>query len=183
LKLHRASSGTKGLNSQPIDETLFQLIGFDCSKTIKGLTESLRTDNDTNTLKRNLKFMVDELGMDPQLKRIMSSENMMMIKDFTLFWSPNIFFLVEECGVDRGKLGKVIASFPQILGLSIEDNLKPTVAFLVEECGLDRGKLGKAVSSSPSILAYSIEENLKPTVEYLVQECGMDRGKLGKVLA
>jgi hypothetical protein len=84
--------------------------------------------------------------------------------------------------MDRGKLGKVIAGFPSILGLSIEDNLKPTIEYLVVECKMDPGNLGKVIAGYPAILNYSIEKNLKPTVEFLVHDLRMDKEALQHIL-
>ena len=54
---------------------------------------------------------------------------------------------------------------PQLLGLSIEENLKPTAEWFLD-IGLSQAQVVKVIAGSPSILGLSIEENLRPTVQW-----------------
>ena len=54
----------------------------------------------------------------------------------------------------RGKqksVAKVVAVFPSILGLRVEQNLEPTVQWLLD-LGLSKGDVAKAVAASPWML-------------------------------
>ena len=66
---------------------------------------------------------------------------------------------LEDVGLSRQQVAKVVAGFPQVLGYSIECNLKPTVAWL-EDVGLSRQQVAKVVARFPSVLGYSIDNNL-----------------------
>ena len=63
-------------------------------------------------------------------------------------------------------MAKVVAGFPQVLGLSIEANLKPTVAWL-EGTGLSRKQVAKAVADFPRLLSCSVDRNLSPKLGLL----------------
>ena len=66
---------------------------------------------------------------------------------------------LEDVGLSRQQVAKVVAGFPPVLGCSIEGNLKPTVAWL-EDVGLSRQQVAKVVASKPQVLGCSIEGNL-----------------------
>ncbi len=59
---------------------------------------------------------------------------------------------------------KLITSLPAILGLSIEDNIKPKIDEL-KTLGFTNPI--KLITSSPAILGYSIEDNIKPKIDEL----------------
>ncbi|CAE7547050.1 MTERF5, partial [Symbiodinium pilosum] len=78
-------------------------------------------------------------------------------------------------------VSKVISRFPQVLGCSIEENLKPTVQWL-RDSGLKEAEVSKVISRLPQVLGYSIEENLKPTVQWL-RDLGLQEAELSKVIS
>ena len=88
---------------------------------------------------------------------------------------------LEDVGLSREQVAKVVGCFPAVLGYSIENNLKPTVAWL-EDVGLSRQQVAKVVAGYPSVLGYSIENNLKPTVAWL-EDVGLSRKQVAKVVA
>ena len=94
-------------------------------------------------------------------------------REWTVHQRTTLQYL-DNLGVTR--LGHVLDTFPPILGLSLEANLKPTVAYL-QSLGVTR--LGHVLDTFPPILGLSLEANLKPTVVYL-QSLGVTR--LGHVL-
>jgi mTERF domain-containing protein len=57
---------------------------------------------------------------------------------------------------------------PQVLGLSLELNIKPTLQFFTDN-GFDRDELSTIILRFPQILGLNIEGNLRPKWEYLLQ--------------
>ncbi|CAE7201819.1 MTERF4 [Symbiodinium sp. CCMP2456] len=92
---------------------------------------------------------------------------------------PKVAWL-EDVGLSRRQVAKVVAVFPQVLGCSTEGNLKPTVAWL-EDVGLSRTQVAKVVAGSPQVLGCSIDDNLKPTVAWL-EAVGLSREQVAKVV-
>jgi hypothetical protein len=45
---------------------------------------------------------------------------------------------------------------PQLLGLSLEENIRPTVAFLLQEALVPPGKLTLLITRYPTILSLSV---------------------------
>ena len=74
-----------------------------------------------------------------------------------------------------------MASHPQILGLSIQQNLKPTVQWLLD-LGLTKSQVAKAVAIHPQTLGLSIQQNLKPTVQWLL-DLGLTKSQVAKAVA
>ena len=98
----------------------------------------------------------------PTVDRITSADNV----------ERTLSFLREELKLSRPKLGALVASYPQVLGLSLEQNVRPTVEF-VRGLGVAPAK---AFGRHPSLLGLSIERNLRPSADYL-QSLGVDLSK------
>ena len=88
---------------------------------------------------------------------------------------------LEASGFNEVQIAKVAAGFPQVLGCSIEANLKPTVEWL-RDLGLSPAQITKVVSVFPQVLGCSIEANLKPTVEWL-RDLGLSPAQIAKVVS
>ena len=88
---------------------------------------------------------------------------------------------LQDLGLKNAEVAKVIASFPAVLGCSIEENLKPTVQWF-QDLGLKKAEVAKVVARNPQVLGYSIEENLKPTVQWF-QDLGLKKAEVAKVVA
>ena len=73
-----------------------------------------------------------------------------------------------------------MATFPAILGYSIEQNLKPTVQWLLD-LGLSKTQVVKIVASKPQVFGCSIEQNLKPKVQWLL-DVGLNKTQIAKVV-
>ena len=58
---------------------------------------------------------------------------------------------------------KQFQSFPHLLNLSIEDNIKPKVEYFKNELGFEN----KQFQSNPTLLGYSLEKRIKPRTEFL----------------
>ncbi|KAL1493520.1 hypothetical protein AB1Y20_017223 [Prymnesium parvum] len=86
-------------------------------------------------------------------------------------------FLQREARLSPPQLGRLVAAYPQLLGLSLEANLRPTVAYLAS-LGVD---VGRAVDAHPALLSLNLERKIKPTVDFLAREAGLT--SLGRVLS
>ena len=93
-------------------------------------------------------------------------------------------FLFDELGLEGSDLRTIIVSYPQVLGLSLQNNLKPKVDFFLDaeessgdsaeihssiRCGLSKDQLREFVLYQPALLAYSLERRLRPRIA-LMQE-------------
>ena len=85
-------------------------------------------------------------------------------------------FLRDELGLTHDELRSVLVSFPQVLGLSLDENLRLTVDFLLREidgkddeggggAGLSRDRLREFVLYQPALLAYSLEGRIRPRIQ------------------
>jgi len=69
----------------------------------------------------------------------------------------------------------LVQTLPQILGYSVEDNVKPKLAWLQDRLSLDVKSLNKLVQRRlPSVLIYSIEDNLEPKLAWLQKRLVLD---------
>ncbi|XP_052107848.1 transcription termination factor MTERF9, chloroplastic [Arachis duranensis] len=84
-------------------------------------------------------------------------------------------------GVKHRDVRRILVRQPQILGYTVENNLKSHVAFLAG-LGIPSSRIGQIVAVAPSLFSYSVENSLKPTVRYLVEEVGIKERDLGKVI-
>jgi hypothetical protein len=83
---------------------------------------------------------------------------------------PKLEYLQQTLELGIGELSylrEIIVTYPQLLGLSLEDNLRPTVEFFLSEDGADLAvsQLRYFVSYQPAILAYSLEKRIKPRIQ------------------
>ena len=79
---------------------------------------------------------------------------------------PKIDYL-KGLGID---IVRVIERAPQVLGLSVEGNLKPKVNYLME-----KGYPIKVLERDPRIFTYSLRERIAPRVEFLQGMEGRER--------
>jgi len=60
-------------------------------------------------------------------------------------------------------VGQVIGSFPNILGYSVEDNMRPKLEYLAQHIlKVPMSKLGRPLEKCPQLLGYSLEKRIKP---------------------
>lgn len=88
---------------------------------------------------------------------------------------------LQSVGVKTEDLVKIILKQPQILGYTIENNIKPHIDFL-RGLGVPDSRLGQIITANPSFFSYSLELSLKPKVRFLTEEVGIKRTDLGKVV-
>mmetsp|Transcript_33385 Transcript_33385/g.106405 ORF Transcript_33385/g.106405 Transcript_33385/m.106405 type:complete len:105 (+) Transcript_33385:69-383(+) len=73
------------------------------------------------------------------------------------------------------QVGKALASYPILFGLSLERKLKPTSQWL-NDLGMDDLQVAETVARSPQLCGYSLDKNLKPRFALLEQQ--VSAGKL-----
>jgi hypothetical protein len=79
--------------------------------------------------------------------------------------SDKLDFLETVLELNKAELRYLVTSFPQLLGLSIEQNLNPKCHFLLENMSLEQ--LREFCLYQPSLLAYSLEGRLRPRIELM----------------
>ncbi|XP_021739559.1 transcription termination factor MTERF9, chloroplastic-like [Chenopodium quinoa] len=84
-------------------------------------------------------------------------------------------------GVKHNDIKKILLRQPQLLGYTVDSNMKSHVAFL-GDLDIPESKIGQVITVAPSIFSYSVENSLKPTVRYLIEEVGIKKSDLGKVV-
>nr|XP_043612690.1 transcription termination factor MTERF2, chloroplastic [Erigeron canadensis] len=87
---------------------------------------------------------------------------------------------LELLGSGDGSFRYLIESFPRLLLLSVESNVKPMVAFL-EYVGVSKGCIRNILLLYPPILFYDIEKEIKPRRQVFVKVYGEDT-EFGKML-
>ena len=83
----------------------------------------------------------------------------------------------KELGLTENDVDEIIETFPQVLGYSLEDNIKPKVEYFVTELSLSKKDIGEIIKTHPQVLGYSLEDNIKPKVE-LLKRMGVAQEKL-----
>ncbi|GFZ16831.1 mitochondrial transcription termination factor family protein [Actinidia rufa] len=94
---------------------------------------------------------------------------------------PTVRYLVEEVGIQKSDLSKVVQLSPQILLLhySIEDGLLPRINFL-RSIGMRNSDILKVLTSLTQVFSLSVEDNLKPKYRYLINELRNEVQSLAK---
>ncbi|CAK9210751.1 unnamed protein product [Sphagnum troendelagicum] len=120
---------------------------------------------------------LESLGVEPGLMGKLFRRHPQLLKNRHNFELKTVFLL--NLGLEQKDLGKVIYNAPQLLGLSVEENMVPTVKFL-RSLGVKGPALLKVLKTKPMILAYSVEGKLQPNVKFLesIQIQPEDIGKL-----
>ena len=121
-----------------------------------------------NVLRPGAHFMHEKLNLEQwaDLGQIAS-------KYPPVFWlseqtiAPKLEFLQQALKLSTDELRDILVTYPQLLGLSLDDNLRPTVEFLMSNNGADLtvSQLSYFVSYQPALLAYSLEKRIKPRME------------------
>ena len=117
-----------------------------------------------------LKPKLDYLAERLQLERPTDAGEI-VLKYPPIFWltpellDSKVTFLETELDLTAVELSFLIGSYPQVLGLSLENNLQPKVEFLRQS--LSTEELREFVLYQPSLLAYSLENRLRPRLDLL----------------
>ena len=87
---------------------------------------------------------------------------------------------LEDFGLEKAEVVKVIVRHPPLLGCRIEEKLTPTVRWL-RDLGVTKADVAKVIVRLPQVLGCSIEEKLKPTVQWL-RDLGVTKADVAKVI-
>lgn len=71
-------------------------------------------------------------------------------------------FLQDALDLTRDETEILIETYPQVLGLSVDNNLSPTISFLREHLSVE--ELREFCLYQPALLGYSLEKRLKPRI-------------------
>ena len=91
-------------------------------------------------------------------------------------------FLGKSCGLNAEERGRVIAATPQVLGLSVEENLAHKLHLLVHELGLGEDGAREAIVGFPQVLTYNTD-SLRARFEYFLEDVGCTPNELVAMLA
>jgi mTERF domain-containing protein len=86
-----------------------------------------------------------------------------------------------DLGLNKAKVAKVVSVSPQVLGYSIEHNLKPSVQWMLD-LGLKKAHVAKIISVFPQVLGCSVQDNLKPTVQWML-DLGLNKAQVNKAIS
>ena len=87
----------------------------------------------------------------------------------------------DDCAKQHeAKLKKVVMGRPQLLSLSVEDNMEPTLEWMRRRLDLDATQLRKMVLTHAPLLGLSVEDNLAPRLDWLQTRLDLDDVQLRK---
>jgi mTERF domain-containing protein len=117
-------------------------------------------------MKRKLAFLATSLELSRR------QDAVHIVSSFPpIFWlraellQEKMDFLQSDLHLDTDELTFLVTSYPQVLGLSIEQNLRPKLSFLLNHLTMEQ--LKEFIAYQPSLLAYSLENRLRPRIELL----------------
>jgi mTERF domain-containing protein, mitochondrial len=74
--------------------------------------------------------------------------------------------------MEASQAKRVMYQAPQVIGLSVEQNVKQKVSFLRDSFQLTDLELRHVLSGMPTLLCCNVDSNLRPKVEYLFKVFG-----------
>ena len=77
------------------------------------------------------------------------------------------YFLTNDVGIPMESMRRVISLAPVLLGMSLDENLKPTVLVYKERCSLSSEELGKLIVTCPALLSLSVKRKIEPCFTFL----------------
>lgn len=80
---------------------------------------------------------------------------------------PKLQFFVEELGLSKSVVGRIVKSAPAVFGLSLSENLRPKLLSIMMMCALGPRDVGFLISISPRILLLSQKGKIEPTLRFL----------------
>jgi hypothetical protein len=96
---------------------------------------------------------------------------------------PKLDFFVDELGIPREYVGRIIHTSPAVMGLSLTDTLRPKVASLMKLCALHPYEVGMMVVVSPPTLFVSQKGKIEPALKYLATALSLDEPRdLGELV-
>ena len=78
---------------------------------------------------------------------------------------------------------RITFQHPTVLGLSVEDNIRPTLRFLAESLHLDGRAVVNICRLHPPLLHLNVDTNLRPTVGWFCKRLDLSPVQLGQIVA
>ncbi len=92
-------------------------------------------------------------------------------------------FLTNELHIPEEFLSRVVSRAPVLLGLSLEENLRPTTTTLKSRCGLSLVQIGEIITTCPTILTLSIKRKIIPCLDFLITNLSLSSpSELGNLI-
>ena len=119
------------------------------------------------SLGEKLDFFLNEVGMTIKEVRqaLLKQPSMLQYSIGTL--RSKLDFLRNELCMSTMVACRVLHAAPAILGLSMDDNLRPKVATLMIRCRLSAEEVGLITAAVPSLLVLSSKRKIEPCLSYL----------------
>ena len=96
---------------------------------------------------------------------------------------PKLRFFLDELGISKSVIGRIIYSAPAVMGLSLTENLRPKVVSIMKLCALHPFQIGFIVSTSPQILLLSQKCKIEPTLRFLASVLRLNEpSEIGKIV-
>jgi hypothetical protein len=145
---------------------------------------SILEANLERTLKRKVQFLQMELGLIVDVATMENDDaSLCTLGTNNLVQLPNVQSFHVSTLTNHQKqrlLAQMLATNPDILTLSIENNLDPKITYLKESLGFKTNELCYILLKRPQVLALSLERNIIPKIEFLT--LSRDEGGLGLTL-
>ena len=84
--------------------------------------------------------------------------------------------------MDKSDVARIIRAAPAVMGLSLENNLRPKVAMMRQRCNLTSDQIGNLVVTVPLILLLSLKQNIEITLNFLTSELGLSSDDLSNLI-
>jgi len=83
---------------------------------------------------------------------------------------PKLKFFVDELGIAKPLISRIIRTAPASMGLSLVENLRPKIVSIMKLYSLHPFQVGSVVSTSPQILLLSRKSKIEPTLKSISTE-------------
>lgn len=157
-------------NLKPTVDFFFDEIGLkelEFGKVMYRRGGSLLEANVDRTLVRKVNFLRSQLGLELSIDENTDKAEMEDVK-ILLPSQDNVDNLTAS---DKKRLlAQIIATTPDILTLSIENNMEPKFEYFRETLGFSQEQLRYIMVKRPQILSLNLERNIKPKIEFLCRD-------------
>ena len=93
------------------------------------------------------------------------------------------FYLSTKLCMGEETMMRITFQHPTVLGLSVEDNIRPTLRFLAESLHLDGRAVVNICRLHPPLLHLNVDTNLRPTVGWFCKRLDLSPVQLGQIVA
>ncbi|CAM9189283.1 unnamed protein product [Laminaria digitata] len=143
---------------------------------------SILTSTKADDLQPRLCFYLDVLRMTKDEVKLMVVKDPTFLRLSVSNLNAKMLYFVEELGLRRLQLTKLMKEHSRMLGLSVDNKLRLNVAYLEHELGIPRNRLKRVIMALPSLLSYSVDDVLRPKVKWLAENLLLEEHQLRKML-